>query len=119
MSLSDLTLSTQVAVVNWFREDSHALLCTTVHIISFDFRTRLVRFRTAIKLPTHAYRVQARLGDLAGHGRSYLQICKTITEHGVPGNVQPILALLRGDMSSIPDRYEIVLASPGSAPLSW
>ena len=107
-----------MAVVSWFRHNSHTPLCTTVHIISFDFKTRLVRFRTAVKLPQSAYRVQARLGDWAGHGRSYLQICNTIATHGVPGTVQPILALFDGDVTSIAERYEIVLASPGSVLLS-
>ena len=64
----------KVAVIDWLQPgDGSKIQCTTLHIITFDGRTRFAKVRNPVRVRA-GYRLRVRLGDWAGHSPAYLSI---------------------------------------------
>ena len=64
----------KVAVIDWLQPgDGSKIQCTTLHIITFDGRTRFAKVRNPVRVRA-GYKLRVRLGDWAGHSPAYLSI---------------------------------------------
>eukprot|EP00435_Cladocopium_sp_Y103_P030487 s3817_g7.t1 len=111
----------EVVVVDWYRRGCRngGQAVRTLHVITWDSRTRLVTFRTAIRLPHGSYSARAMRGDWVGHGPAYVTLWNRLHSIGIPENVAGVLALFDESLTSadiaktLSERYTVVMASPG------